>query len=162
MQTDSSGLIYLSLVKSGYNDRFVSSLLTELRQTIEHQGLNRIKHSPEESYTLIMENDMKRIYNKYNETSSLDKINTINEKVLAVKNAASEGVQNAMRNLESAELLADKSSVLEGNSRLFKNDARKLERITYWRKIKILCILGTVILGVLLYIISPILISSDN
>ena len=162
MQSDSNNLLYLSLVKSGYSDRFASALLNELKETFEPQGADRLKNSPSESYTSIMATDMRKIFTKYNDTASLDKITAVNQKVLEVKSVASEGIQQVMRNVESAEILAAKSSELEGNSRMFKNDAKRLERIMYCRKVKITCIIALVVIGVLLYIIIPIIISASH
>lgn len=109
-----------------------------------------------------MASDMRTLVAKYNDTASLDKVASVNQKVLEVKSLASEGIQQVMRNVESAEVLAAKSSELEGNSRMFKNDAKKLERIMYCRKMKITCILVLVVIGILLYIIVPIIISASQ
>ena len=162
VQSDESSLVYLVLVKSGYSDRFASALLSELRELFEPQGPEHLKKSPGEAYTKIMAKEMRELFEKYNDTTALDKVTVANQRVMEVKSLASEGIKQVMRNVESAEVLAAKSSELEGNSRMFKNDAKRLERIMYCRKMKITCILVLVVVGILLYIIVPIIISASK
>ena len=162
VQSDSNSLVYLALVKSGYSDRFAAALLSELRDIFGPQGADHLKNSPGEGYSKIMSKDMKELLEKYSNTTALDKVTVANQRVLEVKSLASEGIKQVMRNVESAEVLAAKTSELEGNSRMFKNDAKRLERIMYCRKIKITCILVLVVVGVLLYIIVPIIINASK
>jgi hypothetical protein len=162
VQSDADGLLYLCLVRSGYSDRFASALLQDLRDLFSSQGAAHLKSSPIESYTRIMADDMRKIHSKYNDPSALDKVTTVNEKVLEVKALAADGIQQVMKNVESAEVLAAKSNELEGNSRMFKNDAKRLERIMWCRKMKITVILALVVIGVLLYIIVPIIVSASH
>jgi Synaptobrevin len=162
VQSDSNNLIYLALVKSGYSDRFASALLKDLKELFFTQGPEHLKNSPSEAYTTIMSSDLRKLVLKYNDTNSLDKVANANQRVLEVKSLASEGIQQVMKNIESADVLAAKSSELEGNSRMFKNDAKRLERLMYCRKMKITCILVLVVLGVLLYIIIPIIVSASH
>lgn len=152
----------MALVKTGYSDRFASALLSELKDLFEPQGPNHLKNSPGDAYSKIMLSDMRKLVEKYADTTGLDKVTVANQRVMEVKSLASEGIKQVMRNIESADVLAAKSSELEGNSRMFKNDAKRLERIMYCRKLKITCILTLVILGILLYIIVPIIISASN
>lgn len=109
-----------------------------------------------------MADDMRKLYTKYNDTTSLDKVTAVNQKVQEVKALATEGINQVMRNVESAEVLSAKTNELEGNARMFKNDAKRLERIMWCRKMKITCILVLVVVGVLLYIIVPIIISASD
>ena len=152
----------MALVKTGYSDRFASALLSELKDLFEPQGPAHLKNSPGDAYSKIMLSDMRKLVEKYADTTGLDKVTVANQRVMEVKSLASEGIKQVMRNIESADVLAAKSSELEGNSRMFKNDAKRLERIMYCRKLKITCILTLVILGILLYIIVPIIISASN
>lgn len=152
----------MALVKSGYSDRFATALLSDLKSLFQVQGPDHLKSAPTESYTKIMADEMRDLHKKYSDTNNLDKINSANEKVLEVKALAAEGIQQVMRNVESAEVLAGKAGELEGNSRMFKNDAKRLERIMWCRKMKITCILILVAVGVLLYIIVPIIISASD
>jgi hypothetical protein len=152
----------MTLVKTGYSDRFATALLGDMKTLFQMQGPDHLKSAPTESYSKIMVDDMRGLYNKYNDTSNLDKIHAANDRVMEVKALAAEGIQQVMRNVESAEVLAGKAGELEGNSRMFKNDAKRLERIMWCRKMKITCILVLVAVGVLLYIIVPIIISASN
>ncbi|OMJ83434.1 hypothetical protein SteCoe_15660 [Stentor coeruleus] len=162
IQADYHGLVYLSLVKSGYSDRFAAGLLSELRSIFITQGPEHLKNSPSESYTRIMADDLKQLYSKYNNTFAIDKVAAVNQKVLEVKVLATEGINQVMRNVESAEILVAKTNELESSANMFKNDAKRLERIMYCRKMKITCILALVVIGVLLYIIVPIIINASD
>lgn len=109
-----------------------------------------------------MVDDLRQLYNKYNDTVSFDKVAAANKKVLEVKALATEGINQAMRNIDSAEILVAKTNELESSANMFKNDAKRLERIMYCRKMKITCILAIVVIGVLLYIIVPIIINASD
>ena len=88
LQSDENSLIYFSLVKSGYSDRFASALLSDLKSLFSSQGADHLKSSPSESYTSIMASDMRKLHAKYNDTASLDKIQNVNARVLEVKSLA--------------------------------------------------------------------------
>ncbi|OMJ68074.1 hypothetical protein SteCoe_34590 [Stentor coeruleus] len=70
IQSDSIGLAYIVLVKNDYSDRLVVSLLSYLKDLFTNQKPENLKNSSSESYTSIMANDMRKIYEKYNDTNS--------------------------------------------------------------------------------------------
>lgn len=159
---DSEKICYLVLARNGYPDRHATALLDELERMFVNQGTGVLKACPPDAYTKVMAGEMKNLATKYEDLRSIDKLHSVNQHVLEVQGIAQSGIQQVLRNTEAAEVVAAKAQSMEGNARIFQNDSKRLERIMYWRKVKINCILILVVLGVILYILVPILISASN
>lgn len=55
-----------------------------------------------------------------------------------------------------------KTQDLKNTAQVFHGDAKKLERLMYWRNLKLKCILIFVVIAIILYIVVPIVIVREN
>eukprot|EP00358_Blepharisma_japonicum_P002818 CAMPEP_0202946142 /NCGR_PEP_ID=MMETSP1395-20130829/8665_1 /ASSEMBLY_ACC=CAM_ASM_000871 /TAXON_ID=5961 /ORGANISM="Blepharisma japonicum, Strain Stock R1072" /LENGTH=223 /DNA_ID=CAMNT_0049646569 /DNA_START=1 /DNA_END=672 /DNA_ORIENTATION=+ len=159
---DSNKICYLVLARNGYPDRYATALLDELERMFTNQGTDVLLTCPADAYTKVMGGELRNLAMKYEDLRNIDKLYTVNSQVLEVQNIAQAGIQQVLRNTEAAEVVAAKAQSLEGNARVFQNDSKRLERMMYWRKVKINCILIFVVIAIILYIIIPIIITQSN
>ena len=160
--TSKQGISYMALVRTGYPDRFANSLVEELARVFSYQGPEVLKTCAPEAFTKVMGSEMSNLANKYEDLRKLDKVHDVNEQVQQVQSIANQGIQQVLRNTEQADVLAGKAAEMEGNARVFHTDAKRLERIMYWRKVKINCILIFVVVAVLAYILIPIIVNASD
>mmetsp|Transcript_31564 Transcript_31564/g.54688 ORF Transcript_31564/g.54688 Transcript_31564/m.54688 type:complete len:226 (-) Transcript_31564:66-743(-) len=154
--TDSESLSYFALVKAGYPDYLSNSLLDELKVAFKGQGTDSLLHCSPGAYTKIMAPDMIKLTEKYDKKRSTDRIGTLSLQVQDVQGIVGDSIQQVLRNTESAEAIGIKSQDMRNTAQVFHSDARKLERIMYWRKVKLNIIIACVVIAVILYIVVPI------
>jgi hypothetical protein len=114
-----------------------------------------------------MTTEMRRIANKYEDLKAIDKLYAANVAVLEVQGVVQENIQQVLRNTESLEVrsrqgIEVKTQDLRNTAQVFHGDAKKLERLMYWRNLKLKCILIFVVIAVILYIVIPIVIVKEK
>lgn len=160
--TDSETLSYFALVKVGYPEYLCNSLLDELKVTFKGQGVETLINCAPGAYTKVMANDMRSLSLKYEEKLRSDRVQSLNLQVQDVQGVVGDSIQQVLRNTESAEAIGIKSQDMRNTAQVFHSDARKLERIMYWRKVKMNIIIACVVIAVILYIVVPIAVVASN
>lgn len=160
--SDSDSLSYFALVKIGYPDYLSNSLLDELKVTFKGQGIDSLLNCAPKAYTKVMANDMQNLLLKYEAKARGDRVQNLNLQVQDVQNVVGDSIQQVLRNIESAEIIGAKSEDMKNTAQVFHSDARKLERIMYWRKVKMNLIIACVVIAVILYIVVPVAVMASN
>ena len=169
---DSEEICCITLVRSGYPERHIPTMLEvsstqEMRTSFHNQGQDLLHTAGSESLTKIMTTEMRRIANKYEDLKAIDKLYAANAAVLEVQGVVQDNIQQVLRNTESLEVgcrqgIEVKTQDLRNTAQVFHGDAKKLERIMYWRNLKLKCILIFVVIAIILYIVIPIVIVKEK
>jgi hypothetical protein len=160
--TDSDSISYFALVKLGYPDYLSNSLLDELKVTFKGQGVDSLLQCAPGAYTKVMANDMRSLTLKFEDKARGDRVQALNLQVQDVQGIVGDSIQQVLRNTESAEAIGAKSQDMRNTAQVFHSDARKLERIMYWRKVKLNIIIACVVIAIILYIVVPIAVVYSN
>lgn len=169
---DSEEICCITLVRTGYPERHIPTMLEvqstqEMRTSFRNQGQDLLRTAGSESLTKVMTTEMRRIANKYEDLKAIDKLYAANVAVLEVQGVVQDNIQQVLRNTESLEVrctqgIEVKTQDLRNTAQVFHGDAKKLERIMYWRNLKLKCILIFVVIAIILYIVIPIVIVKEN
>lgn len=98
---------------------------------------------------------LKAIVDKYQDINKVNKIKELNEDVNQIKSDMSQNIKKVTDNILKVQDLDEKAYKIRLNADSFKNDAKKLERITCWQNCKWTIILVSVVVILLLIFVVP-------
>lgn len=150
-----TNIFYLILADSSYQERHIFQLVEEMQKEsiyllVDEKGeLNKIGKQ-----------SLKNLIEGYqNPESKLTKVRSDIEDIqIEMKN----NVKHMVNQLEDAQGLKVKSEMIKNNSVEFSKKANELKRVTCWQNCKWTIILLTLIIGILLIIILPIVLSKNS
>jgi t-SNARE complex subunit (syntaxin) len=105
---------------------------------------------------------MRSLTLKFEDKARGDRVQALNLQVQDVQGIVGDSIQQVLRNTESAEAIGAKSQDMRNTAQVFHSDARKLERIMYWRKVKLNIVIACVVIAIILYIVVPIAVVYSN
>jgi hypothetical protein len=160
--TDSESISYFALVKAGYPDHLSSTLLDEIKAAFKGQGVDSLLQCAPGAYTKVMATDMRLLAGKYEDKLRGDRLQNLNLQVQDVQGIVGDSIQQVLRNTQSAEAIGAKSEDMRNTAQVFQTDAKKAERLMYWRKVKINILIACVVIIVIICIVVPIAVSVSN
>lgn len=145
----SPNVFFLLLVDPNYQERFVFELVDAINKD----------HVP------LMVNDkgelnasgrqiLKNLVDKFQEPKN--RIGDIHSDVNEIQIEMKDNVKKMVSNLDDVRKLQESSEKIKANSADYKKNAKDLERATWWQNCKLTIIIVTIVIGVILVIVLPI------
>jgi vesicle-associated membrane protein 4 len=140
-------LFYFAETKNDYPDRMIFKLFDDLT---ENKTVS--KEKPESQ----MKDDVLKAIHQIEQSDSLSSAQAdIND----IKVDINKSLKNQMRNLENINELKDRSDNIKKGADSYRKDAHELERATWWQNMKWRIIIFIAIVGIILIIVLPIVLS---
>jgi vesicle-associated membrane protein 4 len=140
-------LFYFAETKNDYPDRMIFKLFDDLT---ENKTVS--KQKPESQ----MKDDVLKAIHQIEQSDSLSSAQAdIND----IKVDINKSLKNQMRNLENINELKDRSDNIKKGADSYRKDAHELERATWWQNMKWRIIIFIAIVGIILIIVLPIVLS---
>eukprot|EP01017_Pseudomicrothorax_dubius_P036787 TRINITY_DN5301_c0_g1_i1.p1 TRINITY_DN5301_c0_g1~~TRINITY_DN5301_c0_g1_i1.p1 ORF type:complete len:131 (+),score=38.99 TRINITY_DN5301_c0_g1_i1:441-833(+) len=103
-----------------------------------------------------LKSSIETLFGKFNRPEKLDSLSQAQANVEGVQLVMEDNIRKLMVNTESIDGLSQKTQKMNDMSRNFQKQSADLARIMYWRNMKLKIIIGVLVVGILLYIIIPI------
>lgn len=146
--TDSDKISYFALVKAGYPDFLVNSLLDEVKVAYkQHTAVENQADS-------VVLDDLCKLVDKYSRKLGSDRIQPLEITMYRNQENQAGQILEVLRKT-SAESTQVGSRDSQLTARVFYSGARKLERVLYWRKVKLIIIVIAYVFAIFLYVIIP-------
>lgn len=100
-----------------------------------------------------------QLVEKYQTT---DKIKEVQDDLEGIKLDMKVALGNQIRNMEDVNVLDHKSKQLKDNADLYRKDARELERVTWWKNMKLTIIIILAVIVLVLVIVLPIVLTKSK
>ena len=163
MIADLEKIIYCVITKIDYPKRLVADCVKELEIQFNSKCLTN-PNSKQDFKELQMNSQFtticKKIYDKYNNPESIDKLIQITNKVNNVKDIMHENISQSMENLVKLETIELRSEELQQQAVIFSLSARELKNKMWWKNLKIKLIIFSIIAIILGIIITIIVVES--
>lgn len=155
---DEKDIIYLVLTSPDYAERNAYGLITGLREELEKLG----DYSNEDDVSLKfhVKDSMNVLFKKYSNTADFDKLEQGLGEVEKVRVTMNKNITNMLDNTANLKKVEDKAATLNKNSKAFVKQAKDLERIMFWRKVKLNIIIFLIFAAVGCYFIIPFVLES--
>jgi hypothetical protein len=161
---DSSGkLVFLLTVIKDYPERYGYKLLNELIKNsidkLNKEYLNKIGFDENLNENFKRTGDDIQLYmveleRNYRDIGAIDKIRNIQNDVNEIKTEMKNNVNGMLLNIELVSNLEETSDNLRKEAKLFKKEAKKLYKYTWWRNKKITFTVGGIGLGTIGFLLS--------
>jgi hypothetical protein len=148
---------YLVLASTDYAERQIFDLIDE----IERENIHLLVDDKGQ-LNKLGKNNLKTLVETYQNPADSNKIEMVNNDINDIKIEMKENVKKVLQNVESVQVLEDRSNKIKSGSEAFKNDSNKLKKLTWCQNFKWTMILILLIIAVLLVIILPIALSGSS
>ena len=142
-----NSIIFLIVTKSNYPQRLIYDCVKEL-ETNYNLKQNQIKSNNNFLQTF------KKLYNKYNNPESIDKLIQVTNKTNQVKNIMHDNINIVLENTIKLETIESKTEALQVSAVIFKSSANDLKNRMWWKNFKMKLIIFSIIAIILTIIIS--------
>lgn len=151
-----NSIIFLVITKQDYPHRLVFDCVKELQTHYDcKQNANQTKLINNElSLNKNFLQIFKKLYEKYNNPESIDKIVQVTNKINQVKDVMHENINVALDNMVKLEVIELKSEELQQSAGIFRVSARDLKNKMWWKNFKMKLIIFSIIAIILTIIIS--------
>lgn len=158
--TNSTGLAIVTGLK--YPSRTAIAMLTELYTPYSEQFALQAKSATTNSLTKKSKTLLSTTCKKYDDSSKVDKAAALNVKVEAVQAQMQDNIAAMLKNTEQAESLAERSNQLNEQANVFQKKSKDLRKQMRCKNIKMTIILVTLVIGVLVIILVPLIVRAKN
>jgi hypothetical protein len=146
---------FLVLVDQNYPERFVFELIDAINKDHIPLMVND-KGELNASGRQILKNHVDNYQEAKNRISDVQ--NDVNEIQLEMK----ENIKKIITNVDDARNLQATSDRIKNNSADYKKNAKDLERATWWQNCKLTIIIASLVIGVILVIVLPIVLTKNK
>ncbi|KAL7438991.1 hypothetical protein ACHAXM_006501 [Skeletonema potamos] len=159
---DSEGLCLAIVTGLKYPSRTAIAMLTELYTPYSEQFSLQAKSATTNSLTKKSKQLLSTVCKKYDDSSKVDKASALNVKVQAVQATMQDNIAAMLKNTEQAESLAERSNQLNEQANVFQKKSKDLRKQMRCKNIKMTIILVTLVVGVLVIILVPLIVRAKN
>jgi len=137
-------------------------MLTELYTPYSEQFSLQAKSASTNSLTKKSKQLLSTMCKKYDDSTKVDKASALNVKVQAVQATMQDNIAAMLKNTEQAESLAERSNQLNEQANVFQKKSKDLRKQMRCKNIKMTIILVTLVVGVLVIILVPLIVRAKN
>lgn len=152
-----SNVFYMVVAAPEVAERDVFALINEIGKEnialLVDNKTGRLNAIGRQSLRILVDN-----FNK----GELSKIESINVELKETKNIMGQNINKMLNNVDDLKGLEEKSMKIKVNSEIYKKNANDLRKVTWWQNCKWTLILAILIIGVLLAIILPLVLTSSD
>eukprot|EP01017_Pseudomicrothorax_dubius_P036789 TRINITY_DN5301_c0_g1_i3.p1 TRINITY_DN5301_c0_g1~~TRINITY_DN5301_c0_g1_i3.p1 ORF type:complete len:266 (+),score=70.23 TRINITY_DN5301_c0_g1_i3:101-799(+) len=142
---------YFLLTRPGYAERLAFEMIRDAKFQVDV-----INDPTSPSLKRQLKSSIETLFGKFNRPEKLDSLSQAQANVEGVQLVMEDNIRKLMVNTESIDGLSQKTQKMNDMSRNFQKQSADLARIMYWRNMKLKIIIGVLVVGILLYIIIPI------
>lgn len=150
-------IVFFISTKSYYPQRLAYDCMRELEIIYNNKKINGLIDNKASQELLLNKNFLqvfKKLYEKYNNPESFDKLSQVKDKVNQVKDVMHNNINIALENTIKLESIELKSEELQQSAGIFKMSARNLKNKMWWKNFKMKLIIFSIIVIILTIIIS--------
>jgi len=149
------GCIYaVSMRGSAYPERHAFALLGEFVQTVSrHEDSDSLAVVPSGSLTKPLRKPLRDLMEKYDNPATFDATADVSARVDNVKIVMQDNIKKVLETHENIDRLESKTDNLNSQAAQFHQSANDLRKVMWWRKTKVLILIGVVVAAILAYII---------
>lgn len=160
--SDSEGLCIAVITGLKYPSRTAIQMLTDLYTPYSEQFGLQAKSGTTNALTKKSKKVLSDYCKKYDDSSKVDKASALNTKVEEVKVQMQDNIATMLKNTEQAENLAERSNQLNEQANVFQKKSKDLRKQMRCKNIKMTIILTTLVVGVLLVILVPLIMKAKK
>jgi hypothetical protein len=146
----------LLLAQSSYQER----IAFELIDSINKDSIHLLVDSRNGELTASGKQALKGLIDKYQDIQNISSIAAIENDVKDIKLEMNQNIKQIVNNVEDAKQLDSKAERIKKGADTFKRDAKTLERVTWWQNFKLTIIIATIVIGLILVIVLPLVLKS--
>lgn len=156
----SKGLAIVTGLK--YPSRTAIQMLNDLYPPYSQQFGLQAKSATNNSLTKKSKNILSEYCEKFDDANKVDKASALNAKVDEVKVQMQDNIAAMLKNTEQAESLAERSNQLNEQANVFQKKSKDLRKQMRCKNIKMTIILVSLVVGVLVIILVPLIIRAKK
>jgi hypothetical protein len=137
-------------------------MLNDLYTPYSQQFGLQAKSATTNSLIKKSKNILSEYCNKFDDASKVDKASALNAKVDEVKVQMQDNIAAMLKNTEQAESLAERSNQLNEQANVFQKKSKDLRKQMRCKNIKMTIILVSLVVGVLVIILVPLIIRAKK
>eukprot|EP01017_Pseudomicrothorax_dubius_P008554 TRINITY_DN12824_c0_g1_i1.p1 TRINITY_DN12824_c0_g1~~TRINITY_DN12824_c0_g1_i1.p1 ORF type:complete len:253 (+),score=70.08 TRINITY_DN12824_c0_g1_i1:62-760(+) len=146
---DRSQIAYLVLSTATYSERLSFALLKEAREHLE--TLDQYFVASDAVVTRHCKEFVKRLMEKFDKPESFDQLTKAHANIRELEVIAEKNISKVLVNTQNLGDLQTKTEKMRNNAADFRSNAAELNRIMYWRNMRLNIIIGSMVLGGLGY-----------
>ncbi|KRX02873.1 Longin-like domain [Pseudocohnilembus persalinus] len=150
---DDKGIVYMTLASNSYAERHAYGISQEAEKKLISMG----EYGAEDDMSINYRSKdfIKELFKKYSNTVEFDKVQQAQSEVDKTKDQVQNLIVKTLDNHGNLKKVEDKSIQLNKNSQLFAKQSKELERILFWRKVKLNILIVVVVLGIIAFCVLP-------
>lgn len=152
---DAKGIIYLVLAASNYPERHAYAMIQLLQNHLEK--LTDYGNEDDTSLKFHAKATMNELCTKYNDLKKVDSISEVQSNLKEVQSKMEKNVRSMIDNQTNLGNLDQRSQSMKMTSQNLLSNSKELESIMKWRNFKLNIMIAFVIIGILAYILIPII-----
>lgn len=143
-----NNVFQLAAVDSDYSERLVFQLFEEITKENLHLLISR-----EGKLNNLGKNKLQELVQTYQNEKDVDKVKDINKDLEDIKLSMKKNMQNVVGNVESVNILDEKSRKIKDGSSAFYKDSNKLKKLACCQNWKWTILIILVVLGIILVVV---------
>lgn len=140
---------------TGYQSRVAIGCLNELYTDFMGKFARDTKSAASNSLSKKSKSILKKVSEKYEDPSKVDKTAKVLGQVDAVKGQMQSNIATMLKNTEKAESLNEKSNQLNEQASVFKKRSTDLKKQMRWKNLKMTLLLAAIVIAIACAIIIP-------
>lgn len=144
----SNDVFQLAVVESDYSEKLIFQLFEEITKENLHLLISR-----EGKLNNLGKNKLQELVQTYQNETGVNQIKDINKDLDDIKVTMKKNMQNVVGNLESVNILDEKSRKIKDGSSAFYKDSNKLKKLACCQNWKWTILIILVVLGILLVVV---------
>ncbi|KRX09181.1 Longin-like domain [Pseudocohnilembus persalinus] len=154
-QRDNHGFYYYLQSGQKYPERIAYKFIQELLKHLE--TLPNLETADETEIKYHCKSKVQELLQKYNDLASIDKVSEAEANLDQVRLQMNDNIHNMVGNQKQLDDLHEKSRGLQNAGEKLQKQSHDLERIMYYRNLKLKIMVALIVIGVLLIILIPII-----
>jgi len=144
----------VSMRGSSYPERHAFALLGEFIQTVSHhEDTDSLAVVQSGSLSKALRKPLRELMEKYDNPAKFDATADVSSRVDNVKIVMQDNIKKVLETHENIDRLESKTENLNQQAAQFNQSANDLRKVMWWRKTKVLILIGVVVAAILAYII---------
>ena len=160
--TDADGLCMAAITGHKYPSRVAIQMLVEMHQQFHEKFGVQIRSATKDSLSAKSKAIFSSLCTKYDDPTKVDKASALLEKVDEVKSQMQSNIATMLANQEKAEGIAEVSDQLNEQAQVFKKKSTDLKKQMRCKNIKMTIIVASLVIGILLIILVPLIVKAKN
>jgi len=152
---DKDGVCCAVITGTGYQSRVAIGCLNELYTDFMGKFARDTKSAASNSLSKKSKSILKKVSEKYEDPSKVDKTAKVLGQVDAVKGQMQSNIATMLKNTEKAESLNEKSNQLNEQASVFKKRSTDLKKQMRWKNLKMTLLLAAIVIAIACAIIIP-------